>query len=69
MEKLVSAGSVENLRLECLRCGHTWLRRSERLPDICPKCKRRNWQQPIEVGVVAPVLSPDGFFKPPEAKE
>ena len=35
----------------CLRCGHTWLRRSDCLlewPAACanPKCKSRVWQTP-----------------------
>jgi len=25
--------------LECKRCGHKWIPRSERKPTICPKCK------------------------------
>lgn len=32
--------------LDCLRCGHHWVRREAGLPEICPKCKRRTWNKP-----------------------
>ena len=25
-------------------CGNVWLPRSSRMPKVCPKCKRYNWQ-------------------------
>lgn len=32
-------------RLACLRCGHTWLPRSERAPVRCPRCKSPYWNR------------------------
>lgn len=31
--------------LVCKRCHHTWVRRQEKLPSICPKCKSSNWDK------------------------
>jgi predicted nucleic acid-binding Zn-ribbon protein len=31
--------------LDCLQCGHHWTRRETELPQICPKCKRRTWNE------------------------
>ena len=35
-------------KLTCLRCGHTWIPRSEKLPAVCPnpKCKSPYWNKP-----------------------
>jgi len=30
----------------CYRCYHTWIRRSEKLPKVCPKCKSPYWNKP-----------------------
>ena len=35
-------------RLECMKCGHIWIPRSDKLPDVCPKCKRYEWNVPEE---------------------
>jgi predicted Zn-ribbon and HTH transcriptional regulator len=32
---------------ECLRCGHTWIRRTEGRPVRCPKCKQAKWGIPV----------------------
>jgi len=34
--------------LKCLYsdCGHMWTPRFPRLPLVCPKCKRYNWNEP-----------------------
>jgi len=34
--------------LKCLYqdCGHSWTPRFPRLPLVCPKCKRYNWNEP-----------------------
>jgi predicted nucleic acid-binding Zn-ribbon protein len=29
---------LDALKLRCLRCGHEWLRRSEKYPRQCPAC-------------------------------
>jgi hypothetical protein len=29
--------------LQCSRCEHKWQRRHRRLPKVCPKCKRTDW--------------------------
>ena len=43
--------------LTCLRCGWVWvlsarLRAAEKLPRVCPKCKRADWnkRRPMPVG-------------------
>ncbi len=38
--------------LECLRCGHTWYPRTNRLPKVCPnrKCKSPYWNKPRKKG-------------------
>jgi len=35
-------------RLECLRCGHTWIPRTPQRPKVCPnlKCKSPYWDKP-----------------------
>ena len=37
-------------KLECLRCGHTWLPRSGKLPGVCPKCNSPYWNRPRRRG-------------------
>lgn len=32
--------------LTCLKCGHKWYPKSERLPVVCPACKRYSWNDP-----------------------
>ncbi len=32
--------------LQCLRCGHEWMPRSEERPGNCPKCKSPYWDKP-----------------------
>lgn len=33
--------------LHCLKCNYKWMRRMcNRLPDVCPKCKRHDWKEP-----------------------
>jgi len=27
----------------CVKCGHTWKQRGEKIPMVCPKCKNPNW--------------------------
>jgi len=36
--------------LKCLYpdCGHEWTPRFPRLPLVCPKCKRYDWNKPHE---------------------
>ncbi len=29
----------------CLRCGHTWIPRTEEIPKVCPKCKSPYWNK------------------------
>ena len=31
---------------KCLRCGHEWPSRLERLPKVCPKCNSPYWNKP-----------------------
>lgn len=37
--------SMDLPNLICKRCEHTWHPRSEKLPDVCPKCKSRYWNK------------------------
>jgi predicted Zn-ribbon and HTH transcriptional regulator len=30
---------------KCERCGHSWKRRSEKLPKTCPKCRSPYWDK------------------------
>lgn len=30
-------------KLTCLCCGHVWTPRSDRIPTVCPRCKRYDW--------------------------
>ena len=34
--------------LKCLRCGHSWRPREDKLPTVCPntKCKSPYWNKP-----------------------
>jgi len=34
-------------KLRCLRCGHEWFPRSEKLPDVCGKCKSPYWNKKV----------------------
>jgi len=29
--------------LKCKICGHSWSKRTDKLPRACPKCKRYDW--------------------------
>jgi hypothetical protein len=41
------------LTLVCLRCGHSWLRRSlARIPGTCPRCCSPYWNRPRKGGQV-----------------
>lgn len=42
------------VRLTCSRCGHSWIRREERLPRQCSRCGSRRWNEPGPVGVSLP---------------
>lgn len=32
-------------KLKCRHCGHEWYPRTEKEPEVCPKCKRYNWKE------------------------
>ena len=42
---------------DCLRCGHEWPSRKERLPKVCPKCKSPYWNKPKWKGVKSETMS------------
>jgi len=47
--KLITEAGYHKLPiLECLRCGHTWRPRTDKLPAVCPnpKCKSPYWNKP-----------------------
>lgn len=31
---------------KCERCGHEWVKRKEKEPIVCPKCKSPYWNTP-----------------------
>ena len=31
--------------LRCNRCGHEWIPRRPKEPDVCPKCSSRYWNK------------------------
>lgn len=33
------------LTLQCVKCGHRWIRRLIKSPKCCPKCKCRKWDK------------------------
>ena len=35
--------------LKCKRCKHQWIRRLERNPVECPKCKQRTWNKEVQL--------------------
>jgi hypothetical protein len=37
---------LDGLRLTCLRCRHSWLRRVIEDPKQCPACRTRLWNTP-----------------------
>ncbi len=36
---------IEKLKIECLRCGHIWIRRKEEV-RVCPKCHSPYFDKP-----------------------
>ena len=38
--------SSDDFWLDCLKCGHRWLRRKlDSLPINCPRCRNPKWQE------------------------
>jgi hypothetical protein len=37
---------LDGLRLTCIRCRHSWLRRVIEDPKQCPACRTRLWNTP-----------------------
>ncbi|MEM0134973.1 MAG: hypothetical protein QXU18_07075 [Thermoplasmatales archaeon] len=31
---------------KCERCGHEWIKRGDKEPKVCPKCKSPYWNTP-----------------------
>jgi len=43
-KQIAAAGRFNRMfRRVCQQCGHTWLKRREQDPKVCPKCKRTDW--------------------------
>ena len=40
----------------CFRCYHTWKRRKEKLPKVCPRCKSPYWGKPRKRAVKGIIL-------------
>ena len=52
------------LTLVCLRCGHSWLRRSlAKVPGTCPQCCSPYWNRPRK-GENPPKVLPEVHKKP-----
>ena len=41
----IKADLFKDIGLTCQRCGHEWLRRTDR-PVRCPKCRSKRWETP-----------------------
>jgi DNA-directed RNA polymerase subunit RPC12/RpoP len=41
----------ESFVKRCLRCGHSWVKRVEGRPQVCPFCGSRYWDLPREPGL------------------
>jgi len=45
-KKKIAAAPVLPWELQCKQCGNgPWVRRNHRLPEVCPKCKSRKWNE------------------------
>lgn len=33
---------------KCIKCKHEWIKRSEKEPKQCPKCKQYGWKEVVE---------------------
>ena len=40
------SATISVIKLTCLHCGHTWIPRTDRVPVVCPHCKRYGWNVP-----------------------
>ena len=40
---------VRNCTCEYLDCRHAWITRSNEIPEACPRCHRRTWNNPSKV--------------------
>ena len=38
---------IKLTKLVCKRCRHEWFPRSEKLPDVCGKCKSKYWNKEV----------------------
>ena len=36
-------------RLQCSKCNHQWIPRTDDLPATCPRCKSYSWNNETEV--------------------
>ena len=56
------------LTLLCLRCGHSWLRRSlAKIPDTCPRCCSPYWNRPRK-GEYPPKAKQPALHKTPDPR-
>lgn len=37
--------ALEILRVKCLRCGHSWIRKTPEKPRVCPSCHSPYWDR------------------------
>lgn len=34
---------IKTMECVCEKCGHSWKTRTEEVPKVCSKCKRKDW--------------------------
>lgn len=44
---------IKITKLKCLRCGHSWFPRSEKLPSVCGKCKSKYWREKVKYPTIS----------------
>lgn len=49
---MTDAQKMTDYRCRCLRCGHSWIKRSEARPGLCPRCRSPRWDSTEEVETV-----------------
>jgi predicted Zn-ribbon and HTH transcriptional regulator len=33
------------MKLNCVKCNHEWIKRTDKKPKTCPKCKNYHWEK------------------------
>jgi hypothetical protein len=51
----MSIKHITTMKCGCERCGHTWITRTEEVPKVCSRCKRKDWNDDND-GLIKPVV-------------